>query len=729
MIKEKIYLVAAFLASFLLFQLELMVAKALLPVFGGSYLVWSACMVFFQGVLLLGYIFAHLAQKNGRVCLYAKWHIFLLIISAVFVSFDFSYASTAFSALNPSLRVLLILSRAIGMPFFMLSMASLVLQRWFLIDPKTKNNDPYILYGASNLGAFCALLTYPLIFEPLFSLVSQAYIWRIGYLLLIAVFLICLPWKVSIIEKKEAMDKSQAKIGFLKCFEWFLFSCAPVVLLLAVTNFITFDVASVPLLWILPLAVYLMTFVLTFKINSWFPNWVRTALFWVVPMGLIVYFSGMLRLGFSAPIIIVIELCVLFVVVMNCHGYLYQSRPKQENMLTFYYVIIALGGFCGSFLVGVCMPIVSLSLIEYPLAFLLACLAITFYSMDKKSSRFRIKDLSAIIFYCLLTAAVIVGLPWVISRIYILNAQAYFVIISGLLFLLIRGASRNNQALCSVLLGLVLFSGYTEQIVFKVQNMHKLRNFYGFYRIYDSLGQRWLQHGTTIHGHQYLEGEKAGKPLGYYHASTPAGQLLLDDNLLINNVGMIGLGTGALCSYFKPDQKFTIFELDADNINIAKENFSFLNNAQESGANIVLIVGDGRICLKDVIRNEFDLFILDAFNSGSIPVHLLTIEAISEYFRVLKDDGVLLMHISNKTLDLLPVITRAGKELNVYVLEKNNQDNVEKDAEETYWVVLSRSKQRVKRLIEVHSWNMIDTVSINRRLWTDQYTNIFDAFF
>jgi len=259
--------------------------------------------------------------------------------------------------------------------------------------------------------------------------------------------------------------------------------------------------------------------------------------------------------------------------------------------------------------------------------------------------------------------------------------------------------------------------------------MHKLRNFYGLYRIYDSVGRRWLQHGTTIHGHQYIEGEKVDQPLGYYHASTPVGQVLLDNKLLIKEVGMSGLGTGALCSYFKLDQKFTVFELDADNIDIAKENFSFLSNAKERGANISLVVGDGRLCLKDVKNNKFDLFILDAFNSGSIPVHLLTIEAISEYLRVLKFEGVLLMHISNKILDLLPVIARAGKDLNVYLLEKNNRGNLEKDAEETYWVVLSRSKKRVKRLIDVHTWNLIDTAYIQRRLWTDQYTNIFDAFY
>ncbi|MBT3193026.1 MAG: fused MFS/spermidine synthase, partial [Verrucomicrobia bacterium] len=682
------YYAAVFLSAFLLFLIQPMLSKALLPGFGGSYLVWGASMVFYQGMLLVGYLSSHFLQRRLGVVRYARWHWILLFAPFALCPFDFERLGIAESSLPLALGVFALLFAAVSLPFLTLSMTSLILQRWLAVSDRETN--PYVLYSVSNLGSLLALVCYPLLIEPFSSLRSQGLAWWWGYGLLVLLHVFCIPRSHQLTSAEVERDPAvSAPASWSDKGRWLLLSLAACAMLLAVTNVMTLDVASIPFLWVLPLVVYLFAFVLTFKRVPWFPVWMQRALYWVVVVGVTMHMLSQLRLAPPVAVSIAVHLLVLFVISVNCCGRLVQTKPDNPCELTTFYVTIAVGGLLGSLVVSWIVPLVSHSLIEYLLALALTCLAVGTVEVRAVWRRLRVtvRGWGGCALEGVLMALAVTLLPCLLGR--WLSANLLLLPMALPVALLLRYRAGAPLHTSWLLLVLVASTPWTEQLAVRAKGVTRLRNYYGIYKIYDRDGLRYLQHGSTQHGRQYLEGPQRAVPLAYFHPSAPAGGVLQHTGFDFAQIGMIGLGTGALAAYAGEGQAFTIYELDPDNGRIAEEHFGYLAQARRQGAVVSHIYGDGRVALRARESGSLDLLIIDAFSSGAIPVHLLTTEAFRSYLRVLKSDGIVLLHVSNKMLDLLPVIHSNARAVGAMVCEQTNAGNCHPDAECTDWDALT----------------------------------------
>lgn len=697
-------------------------------------------MVFYQAVLLLGYAYAHVLQKWLGVFRYARLHWVLLLLPLLFCPFDFGRLGGSVQDLPLALAVFGLLFVTVGLPFLTLSTTSLILQRWLSVSELPQKRNPYVLYSASNLGSMLALLTYPTIVEPALSLELQGHVWWGGYLIMVLLHAFCMPRNEN--ESYGTMGPGLGMAPQSAMGGWFLLSAAACAMLLAVTNVITLDVASVPFLWVLPLSVYLLSFVLTFKQRPWFPEWSKDFLYWALMLGVLLRLMTQLRLAIPPWVSIALHLLILFTVCLNCSGRLIQAKPGNLHQLTTFYLVLAMGGLTGSTLVSWVIPLVSKSLAEYPMAFLLAVVAIAVTQRQKKT--LLRQDLGGQasnragrceLWVCLAVVAIALTIvPWGASRLLDTIEEkrniVLLVLIAVPVALVFRRMAGRPWQSAAVLLVITVAMSWTEDLAVGATSVKRLRNFYGVYKIYDKGNLRYLQHGTTQHGRQYVTGPKTEIPLGYYHPTTPAAEILLSTNFTFRDIGMIGLGTGALASYAGAGQSFIIYELDPDNLSIAERDFTYLSIARGNGADLKYVFGDGRVSLRGEQADSFDLLIIDAFNSGSIPVHLLTVEAFQEYFRVLRRNGLLLIHVSNKVLDLMPVVYSDARALGLYACQKSNVGNRHPDAEDTCWMALSWNQAVVGMLTAEMEWGESAAKAENLpRPWTDQYSNIFGAMF
>ena len=692
--------------------------------------MWGACMVFYQCILLAGYIFAHFMQKWMGVGRYAKLHWLLLLAPFFFCPFDFAGFEEGISGVPLAVAVFGMLFLAVSLPLLALSTTSLVLQRWLAESSLEERRNPYVLYGASNLGSMLALLTYPLIVEPLLGRDMQGYLWWAGYGVMVILHIICMPRNMEGRVFDGEKQDSASHLSKHRLVAWFLLSMAGSAMLLAVTNVITFDVASVPFLWILPLSVYLMCFVLTFKKKAWYPNYAGSLLYWVVIVGMILYLMAQLRLTVPAVLLVLIHLIILFVVCLNCSGRLVRSKPGNESDLTAFYLVMALGGLAGSLVVSWVIPVLSNSLVEYPLAFVFAVAAVAF--AESKSLRISRRMLVETALGIVLLCFAVVCIPWKAETLFPemnkMNMQILLVVMALPVMLTLRYVAGRSVQFAVLLLAVTVASAWTEDVVMGAKGIEKLRNFYGVYKVYDKGNLRYLQHGTTQHGRQYISGPKVGVPLAYFHPTTPAAEVMTRCSSEFSNIGMIGLGTGALTCYAGAGQTFTVYELDPDNLLIAREHFTYLDIAENNGVKLGFKFGDGRILVRKEQNDSLDLLIIDAFNSGSIPVHLLTVEAMEDYFKTLKADGLLLIHVSNKVLNLRPVIYSNSMALGLAVCQKDNAGSVHPDAEDTYWMAVSKNKASIEFLVKKLGWWQDAGDEKSRpRPWTDRYSNILGS--
>lgn len=689
-------------------------------------------MVFFQGMLLLGYILAHVAQRRLGVRHYSRIHGLMLLAPFLLFPFDFEGLGRIGGNMPMALEVFRILFGCVSLPFLMLSMTSLILQRWLSISDLPQKKNPYVLYAASNLGSMLALLSYPTLIEPFLSLKMQGYVWWGGYLVAVLLHIPCLPKG-----KSEAhQDVSEAAVGHppaAACAVWFLLSASACASLLAVTNVITFDIASVPFLWVLPLAVYLMAFVVTFKQRAWYPVWMKQLLSWSVLTGVLLHLMTDLRLGVPAPIAMLLHLGILFVICVNCTGQLVGRRPAAHGHLTAFYLVMAAGGLFGSLVVSWVIPLVSSSLVEYPLSFFFVLLAMAACGEKLSVKNITQAALGRLLACGALVALSLIAVPWAVARVAGTAGNASLVLILIALPLSISFRYVAARPWESVgLLGIVMICmSWTGDLAVGAHRTIRIRNYYGVYRIFDRGPLRYLQHGTTQHGRQYVGGHKEALPLSYYHPTTPVASVLTCEAMPRKRIGMLGLGTGAVASYVREGQGMVIYELDPDNLRVARNYFSYLDIAENQGAKLEFVFGDGRVSLRKQKDAEFDILIIDAFNSGSIPVHLLTVEAFREYFDKLGPQGVLLMHVSNKILELAPVVYSNAGLLGLLACEKALQGNVDEDADVTFWMALTRDGRAFSLLTgplgwrDMHAEEGLDLP----RPWTDQYCNILGAMF
>ena len=725
---KKIYYLRliTFLAAFLLFQIELIISKILLPKFGGSYLVWGAAVVFFQCALLLGYWFSHQAILRLGVSRYRYLHLVLMLLPLLIFPGRPLPNIYTHSGLSMVLDVFTQLIFSIGLVFFVLSTVSIIFQSWLAASHLIERVNPYALYAVSNLGSFLALLTYPFVFEVFLDLKAQLIIWRIGYLLLVLFYLIAFK-AVKVINEPIApvLSKTQGRSLMFRQFQfdglfqeklrWFLFSAAGCIAFLSVTNIITYEITPCPLLWIIPLCIYLVSFVLNFKAHSYCPAWIREKFHFTIALSIGLFFITQMRvLPFALEMS---AYCVsLFSICMFCQYQLVTHKPRLKEGLTGFYLIIATGSFLGSILAAWVIPLFFTFTIEFLLSLFIIALALMI-----KAKKAPIKAFD----FRLITYLIIVLAAWPLF----FNKGYNIFGLSAIIFIFIYSyaAFRDKpRALFLSLLLILIISPIIEYAWTGERIFYMHRNYYGIYRVYASDNALILRNGTTVHGAQYLDKEKKKEPLTYYHRKSPVGKLMESKVFDFKRTGIVGLGAGTLAAYGKKGGEIDFFEIDPDALTIAEEFFTY---TKDSLAKINYIVGDARVTLKKVPDNHYDLLVIDAFSGDSVPVHLLTIEAIEEYKRVVTKKGIVLLHISNRYLTLMPVLASDARLLNAHIsFSRNNAASPVLSA--SLWAAMTWDADVSKELTSKEEWLQEGPKLKIRKIrpWTDAYSNILSIF-
>jgi len=630
-----------FVGAFLLFLVQPMVSKMLLPHLGGSPSVWNTCMVFFQAVLLLGYAYAHwLATRFGGLA-QAAIHAGVLGVAALVLPFDLTTQVPPADS-NPAPWLIARLATTVGPPFFAIAATAPLLQRWFSRTDHAAAGDPYFLYAASNAGSLLALLAYPLLVEPALPLWQQSRDWSFGLGVLALGIALCWAGYRRHMIATPALAEVAARPSIAQRLRWIAYAFVPSSLLLAVTAYITTDLASAPLFWVAPLALYLATFIIAFSRPPFLPHalMLRLQPFVLIPVVI-------LSVGIHSVWLLLLHLGCFFVIALVCHGELARSRPEVRD-LTEFYLWISLGGVLGGLFDALLAPLIFPDIWEYPLMLVAACAIRPAGSGGRSGWRSDLL-LPGLLLAGLLALLLIGDLPtWLVFAAGAVAAVA-----------LVKFSERRWRfalgAAACLLFGQILASGET---------LATTRSFFGVNRVRTMEGGalRVLQHGTTVHGVASTRPGDAATPLGYYHREGPFGHFFAAlAGHGVKRVGVVGLGSGGLACYARPDQSWTFHEIDPAVEHLARDTRSF-HFLEECGNNPHVVLGDARLTLAQVPDRAYDLIVIDAFSSDSIPLHLLTREALALYQRKLASRGIVLFHISNRYLDLAPVVAALARD-------------------------------------------------------------------
>ncbi len=670
----KLLLVATvFLSAFLLFVSEPLIGRLLLPSLGGAIHVWLICLMFFQAMLLVGYLYAHLiAPKIG------PWHLLLLLLPLINLPLSVS-EEPGIQSPFPSLLVILL--TRFGLPFTALSTTVVVVQSWVGRSHLMENYEPYPLYAASNAGSFIGLFSYAFIGEPLLGVKTQTLIWMVLYILFI--FLMILNRYTLQIPsvsgrgsfKKRAPEFPEKAPKFSKYGTWILLSSLPSALLLTVTNFVSMEIGSFPMIWVIPLSLYLLSFVVTFRINGGVPRLLQ--IFWLE----ILLFASIFYLVSSLSFYTIFGCFLVFCLIcILAHGKLYETRPPTR-WLTNFYLTIAAGGLLGGASVSLLTPLIFNQYLEYPILLLCFFMILGWLRADSLKQ-----------FWARASRVLVVG-------------RIMFIVL--LLSIIILESVPSSKEI--------------------VRYRH--RNFYGTYRIFDipssgphGGGIRILAHGKTLHGAQMLDPRLQSIPVIYYYR----GGAISDVYKIMpkpRRIAVIGLGAGVVSTYVEEGESLTFFEIDPDNYSIAKEWFTYLN---QSKGNVNVISGDGRLSLQKAAKTgiRYDVIFVDAFSGDGIPFHLLTKEAMEVYLNGLTEDGVILLNISNRYYHLRPVIKATASMLSLNGVMNNMmpKQTLEKYQTPPNCVVLARNPRRLRVLMD-QGWVMFSKKDGLGEVkpWTDDY--------
>src|SRR6267142_214801 len=664
-----LYAVTIFLSAFLLFQVQPLIAKMILPWFGGTAAVWTTCMLFFQLLLLAGYIYSH-AYVTRRIPARRAVHIVLLVLAAATLPLAASVAWKPSGGEDPTWRILGLLATSVGLPYFALSTTGPLVQAWHARSHP--GAIPYRLFALSNLGSMLALLSYPLLVEPTLALGKQTAIWSASF---IAFALLCalLAWRNRGGDAPPSPVEEAEKPGPGLQALWAVLAACASTLLLAFTGHMTLNIAAIPFLWVVPLALYLLSFVLCFEASGWYRRWLFLPLLGAGLAGVCV------TLAQSNPSIwslIPLYSATLFAACMVCHGELARSKP-HPRYLTGFYLMLALGGALGGVLVGLVAPSVFDNLYELPLGMVALCIFVTLALLHDRQS----------LFHC----------RWGVA------ARLVFLGLTVALGVQLARTTRDNSADTRV----------------------TLRNFYGVLNVRDSGegpdAMRILSHGTIIHGKQFLQEDRRDSPTTYYGMTSGVGLALIDARARGPlRVGVVGLGAGTIAAYGRSGDLFRFYDINPQVVDLARTEFTFL---KDSPARVEVQLGDARLSLEREPAQNFDLLALDAFSSDAIPVHLLTVEAFRVYARQLRPGGVLAVHISNRYLDLVPVVQQAARELSLELREVDNDDDDDMGVYRSDWLLLSASPAAFEGPL-LKDAQRIDAVP-HVGLWTDDYSDLY----
>ncbi len=723
-----LYTVTVFLNSFLLFLVQPLIAKRLLPVFGGSPLVWNTCLLFFQLVLLLGYLYAHLSFKWAGSRRQPLVHIALIAVALFLLPiglkkglqdlYEHSLATNPHGlTAQPGIMLLLMLFASVGLPFFALSSGAPVIQRWFSHTDDPRAHDPYFLYQASNLGSMLALIFYPLWFERVFGLLDQSKYWSYGYfglVIFLAAVAATLKKKPEVAEEEVVVEDTSPAPSWRDRLTWMFLSAGPSALLLAVTAYLSTNVAPIPLLWVLPLALYLITFIVAFAAKPLFPARIATyfAIAFIFPVILLINFENNFPVAISAPT----HLIGFFLVALACHMQIGQSRPKASH-LTEFYLWISIGGVVGGFFSAILSPLVFTTLAEYPIAQVACFLAIGLAMKPKKSW---IGDLAIPI-----AGGALVG--WCAFHFNSGKDQYTWVYaVGGLMLVSSLRPVRFAISLAAIFVGMFFGTPSSNKIFAE-------RSFFGVHFVVsDTDGYRHvLMNGNTTHGTQWTDEKRRRYPTTYYSHGSGVGRAILQLQRAhsLDNMAVVGLGSGTLAAYGQPGENIDYYEIDAGIERIAR-NPKYFSYVTDSKANINVLLGDARLRLQDAPTGKYDLLALDAFASDAIPVHLLTVEAFRLYMRTLKPNGLLLVHVSNKYLRLAPVVGAISKECGLSCLSGADFFDAGSsrwaDGDFNSWWIVVGSKNALAPFQGSKFWEVMKPHP-NIRPWTDDYSNVLSA--
>lgn len=677
---------AIFTSAFLVFQVQPIIARFILPWFGGSPTVWTTCMLFFQIGLLAGYAYAHLLATRVTLSKQPLFHLSLLIVSMMALPIAPDQTIMTSFEQPPTVQVLILLLSSVGFPFVILSASAPLIQHWFA--NANPGLSPFRLYALSNVGSLVALLSYPFWVEPTLTLNAQTTTWSVGYVLFTIVMFWCAWPIIKVKSPNERLDKRDAgqATRWTDRVTWTALAACGSVVLMATTNQMSQDIAVVPFLWVLPLSLYLISFIICFERDSWYLRalWIP---YFVLSVGALVYLLHQDYANVELPLAyqIGVYTSAMFACCMVCHGELVRRRPAAQQ-LTIFYLFFAFGGALGGVLVSIIAPLLFDGFWELHLVLIaIAALVGWLIFQDRKSLR---PGPTRIAF----------GSAWVLA-------------LATLTVYLYEHASYQRET-----------------------SIFSTRGFYGVQYVYElNKGDvdhfRALYHGRINHGEQRLSGNNATKAFTYYGRNTGVALAITrhpSHGITAMKVGIIGLGTGTIAAYGKTGDEFKFYEINSQTEEIARSYFTYLS---QSRADTEVIVGDGRISLARELATtgpqQFDVLVVDAFSGDAIPIHLLTLEAVDLYAQHMNTGGIMAIHVSNLHIDLLDVVRQLAKHASLEAIHIENSGRGEYYSAND-WILLTNNKTfiddvRIRKLSS--PWNK----PALPKIWTDDFSNLFET--
>jgi len=707
---------ATFLGAFLLFQVQPLISRFILPWFGGVPAVWTTCVLFFQVVLFAGYAYSHLVVvrlSTGTQAI-AQGLLLLAAVAALPIAPGAAWKPTSGSA--PTAQILLLLTATVGLPYFVLSTASPLIQAWF--SRTFPGRNPYRLYALSNAGSLLALLSYPFVFEPAFDLATQSRLWSWAFPVFAALTAIC---GAAVWRSTRGTAQALAEAGTSRAFQpefararsklagatgmpslrwhvgvlWLLLPACASLVLLATTNHVCEDVAAVPFLWVVPLSLYLLTFILCFDRPRWYlrPLWSALTVVGIAAvmgsnktLGWIAEPNQREGMSLSYAYQLVVHFGTMFCICMVCHGELVRLRPDSRH-LTAFYLMLSAGGALGSAIVGLAAPHLFKTFLEWNIGMLTAYAAATvvlFLAVPKRGPRRR----AALLLCGFALGGAIPVLTW-----------------QGTL----RGEGASGPRL-----------------------VDRQRDFYGVVSVWEydrdqpDLHRRGMKNGAILHGEQLAAAEKRREPLNYYTRESGVSRAILELQKRCNQlrIGVVGLGVGTLACFARQGDQITFYEINPAVLQLAETHFTFLGDARARGATIDVEMGDGRLVLERQVPQQFHLLVVDAFSGSSVPVHLLTREAMDVYRRHLAAGGAIVIHATNSHLYLVPVVRALAEDAHLNWRRVHTVKDARKLCLASDWVVIGGSESFLSAIPDVPPpASQQDDFTIP--VWTDQNNNLF----
>ncbi|MGC4082000.1 MAG: fused MFS/spermidine synthase [Vicinamibacterales bacterium] len=682
-----LFSVTALVSAFLLFLVEPMFARMVLPLLGGAPAVWNTCLVFYQFALLAGYLYAHIAGRRPRAQQVA-FQIVLMMAAAIVLPIAV-HGTTPPATANPIWWVLGILVMSLGLPFVVLATTGPLLQRWYASLGEHARATVYSLFAASNVGSFLGLFSYPFLVEPTLRLHEQSVAWTLGYATYAILMTACgiVVWKngsdlvaeptfdraaapASVRSRKRVEPEEDESDAWAARVRWLGLGAIPSTLLMSVTTFITTDVASMPLLWVVPLALYLLTFVLAFAERRLVS---LRVIGWLFPIAVVLTVALVMAPPEFPFTLIALHLASFFVIALTCHTVLADSRPPAES-LTEFYLWLAAGGAVGGLFNALVAPLLFVNPFEYPLAALSACLLLpNALGTATVAIRSKVREVAGLVMVALPVVLVVVLVPLVqhYDKQLPNSPLLRFAIIFGPPCLAAYAQQRRPLHM-GVSLAALIVAGTFVRFDNRVP-IHLERSFFGLHRVMFTGAERVMLSGTTNHGAQSIKPELKCEPLTYYSREGPIGQLMeyVQAEGTKTRFGIVGLGTASMAAYAKPGEQWTFFEINPVIERLARdpEYFTYLRDCAPQAT---VVIGDARLELVKQPEAAFDVMVLDAFSSDAIPVHLITLEAMQLYLQKLAPHGIIAVHISNRYLDLAPVVGATARQAGLVSVVQTN---------------------------------------------------------